>query len=53
MTIVPGPTYVPNACAKRTSSVGVRLSPTTPRTPEMLILSVGMARMRKLLAISC
>jgi hypothetical protein len=34
---------VPNACAKRTSSWGVSDWPTTPRTPEMLIFSVGIA----------
>src|SRR5688572_14572718 len=45
-TMAPGPVYVPNACAKRTSSAGVRDSPTTPRTPEMLIFSVGIARIK-------
>src|SRR5215217_6497312 len=44
MTIVPGPTNVPNACVNLVSRVGVRDSPTTPLTPEMLIFSVGIAR---------
>ena len=45
MTIVRPLTYVPNAWANRVSSVGVSDSPTTPRTPEMLILRVGIGRM--------
>src|SRR5438093_9831771 len=45
MTIVPKPTYVPNACANRVKRAGVNESPITPRTPEMLILRVGIARM--------
>src|SRR5436305_7017213 len=44
MTTVRWPTYVPNACAKRVSSVGVRDSPMTPRTPEILILRDGIGR---------
>src|SRR5512139_1807581 len=44
MTTRPPPTQVPKAWAKRATSSGVRESPTTPRTPEMLIFSVGMAR---------
>jgi hypothetical protein len=44
MMMVPVPTYVPNACVKRVSRVGVSESPTTPLTPEMLIFRVGMAR---------
>jgi hypothetical protein len=44
MTIVPDPVCVPNACAKRVSSFGVSDWPTTPRTPEMLIFRVGIAR---------
>src|ERR1043166_949816 len=44
MTIVPGPACVPKACAKRVSSLGVSDWPTTPRTPDMLILRVGIAR---------
>ena len=44
MTIVPDPVCVPNACAKRVRSFGVSDWPTTPRTPEMLILRVGIAR---------
>jgi len=38
-TTFPLPTYVPKAAANRAASWGVKLSPTTPRTPEMLILS--------------
>ena len=45
-TIRPGPMAVPNAWAKRVSRTGVSESPTTPRTPEMEILRVGMARMQ-------
>src|SRR6267154_4922414 len=45
MTIVRPPTYVPKAWAKRVSKVGVSDSPITPRTPEMLILRVGIGRM--------
>src|SRR5512143_3221203 len=41
----PPPTQVPKAWAKRATSSGVSESPTTPRTPEMLVFSVGMARM--------
>jgi hypothetical protein len=44
MTIVPEPVCVPNACAKRVSNFGVSDWPTTPRTPEILILRVGIAR---------
>src|ERR1043166_2297787 len=44
IAIVPEPTYVPNACANRVRRVGVSESPTTPRTPEMLIFRVGIAR---------
>jgi hypothetical protein len=44
MTIVPGPVCVPNVCAKRVSNLGVSDWPTTPRTPEMLIFNVGIAR---------
>jgi hypothetical protein len=43
MTIVPGPTYVPNAWEKRVNKDGVSDSPMTPRTPEMLIFRVGIA----------
>src|SRR5713226_4536890 len=45
MTIVRAPVYVPNACAKRVNKVGVSDSPMTPRTPEILILRVGIGRM--------
>src|SRR6185503_7951413 len=45
MTIVPDPVCVPNACAKRVRSFGVSDCPTTPRTPEILIFNVGIARM--------
>ena len=45
MTTVRVPIYVPNACAKRVSKMGVSESPITPRTPEMLILRVGIGRM--------
>src|SRR6266850_4338724 len=45
ITIVAEPTYVPKAWAKRVSSAGVSDSPITPRTPEILILRVGIARM--------
>src|SRR5678815_2902151 len=45
ITIVPEPTYVPKACAKRVNRIGVSESPMTPRTPEILILRVGKARM--------
>jgi hypothetical protein len=38
---------VPNACAKRVNKVGVSESPTTPRTPEMLIFRVGIGRIVK------
>ena len=44
-TIGPVPMQVPKACAKRVSRIGVSDSPTTPRTPEIEIFSVGMARM--------
>src|ERR1700737_4725817 len=44
MTIPPDPTYVPKACANRVSNVGDSESPMTPRTPAILILRVGMAR---------
>src|SRR5215213_10645408 len=44
MTIVPGPVCVPKACAKRVRSDGVSDWHTTPRTPEILILRVGIAR---------
>src|SRR4051812_26934360 len=40
----PGPMHVPNAWANRVSSTGVSDSPTTPRTPEIEILRVGIAR---------
>jgi hypothetical protein len=46
ITIVPAPVCVPNACAKRVNSAGVNESPITPRTPEMLILRVGIALIR-------
>src|SRR2546428_13222211 len=46
MTIVRATTYVPKACAKRVNNVGVSDSPMTPRTPEMLILRVGIGRMK-------
>src|SRR5258706_15940208 len=46
MTIVRAPIYVPNACAKRVNREGVNDSPITPRTPEMLILRVGIGRMK-------
>src|ERR1051326_753553 len=49
ITIVRGPTYVPKACANRVSKVGVSESPTTPRTPEMLILRLGIGRMSSLI----
>jgi len=44
-TTRPPPRNVPKACANLASSVGVSESPTTPRTPEMLIFSDGIARM--------
>src|SRR5216684_8612627 len=52
MTIVRAPVYVPNACAKRVSKVGVSDSPITPRTPEILILRVGIGRMKYGLGLS-
>src|SRR5262249_31508110 len=38
-TTRPVPTYEPNACAKAHANAGVRKSPTTPRIPDMPILS--------------
>src|SRR5437773_12459112 len=44
--IGPRPRYVPKAPANAVNNWGVRVSPTTPRTPEMLILSEWTLLMR-------